>query len=105
MTAVVPVLIFLFVLAAIVTAMASFDQLIRWLHAKKKDEWLALGSPTGYLFRREGVSFWRSDARKTVLAQRWFFAPPPWISEAEELRRALRIYRGRSTGSDFVVCG
>ena len=94
MTAVVPVLIFWFVLAAIVTAMASFDRFIRWLHAKKKEEWLALGSPTGYLFRPEGVSFWRSDSKKTVLAQQWFFQPPAWISESEELRRVLWIYRG-----------
>jgi hypothetical protein len=83
----------LFVLAAIVTAMASFDRLIRWLHAKKKAEWVALGSPTGYLFRPEGASFWRSDSKKTELAQRWFFVRPEWISESEELRRALWIYR------------
>jgi len=94
MRAVVPVLIFWFVLAAVVTAMASFDRLIRWVHSKRKDEWLALGSPTGYLFRPEGVSFWRSDSKKTQLAGRGFFAPPAWVSESEELRRALWMYRG-----------
>ena len=80
-------------LIAILVAMASFDRLIRWLHAKKKEEWLALGSPTGYLFRPDGISFWRSDLKKTGLAQRWMFTSPAWISESSELRRALWVYR------------
>ena len=89
-----PVLMFCFVLAAIVTAMVSFDHLIRWLYTKKNEEWMALGRPTGYLFRPEEAKFWRSDYAKTEFAYRWFFRPPAWIFASEELRRALRIYRG-----------
>ena len=94
MKAVVPILVFYFVMAAVLIAMASFDRLIRWLHTSKRDEWLALGSPAGYLFQPEGLTFGLSDSRKTALAFRWFFSAPRWIAEGKELSRALWIYRG-----------
>ena len=90
----IPVLVFWFILGAVVTAMMSFDRIIRWLHATRNEEWVALGRPTGYLFRPAGVKFWRSDSMKTALAERWFFRPPSWVTEHDELRRTLWVYRG-----------
>jgi len=90
----IAVLLFWFVLVAIVTSMAFFDRLIRWLHAERRDEWIALGRPTGFLFRPEGVSFWRSDSKLKELQMQWTFVTPAWVGERPELRRALWISRG-----------
>ena len=88
-----PVILFWVILAAMVTAMATFDRLVRWLHATKRDEWLALGSPTGYFFTPDSASFWRSDTKKTQLAHRLIFVTPAWISDSASMRKALLVYR------------
>ena len=94
MSSIVPVLLFWFIIVAIVTSMAFFDRLIRWLHTERRDEWVALGRPTGFLFRPEGVSFWRSDWKLKEFQLQWTFVTPAWVSERAELRRALWISRG-----------
>jgi hypothetical protein len=94
MRAIVAVLLFWFVMAAIVTSMAFFDRLIRWLHTERRDEWITLGRPRGFLFRPEGVVFWTSDSRFKDLQILWTFVTPVWVNERAELRRALWISRG-----------
>ena len=86
-------------LAAMLIAILAYDRILRWIYTNRKEEWVALGKPTGVFFKPTDATFWAGHMSRSQFGLRLLFYPPKCVRETAALSKDVWIHR-----AGYVCC-
>jgi len=91
----IPVILALILLGFLLSALTSFDRLVKLEYGKYKDDWTRDGKPAGF-FWRAGERGWFEFApyfARNKLSLFWLFRTPSWAAADPEAKGQLKRLR------------
>jgi len=80
-------------LAAMLIAILAYDRILRCIYTNRKEEWVALGKPTGVFFKPTGTTFWAGYMNRSQFGLRLLFYSPKCVRETVALSKDVWIFR------------